>query len=222
MLPNPRYERKIIATGLSLPEVLALVSRHPAGFRQSYPARIVNNLYLDTPSLSAYRDHVNGSSCRVKTRIRWYGAPVAQIPAPVLEWKLKSGQLSGKTSTPLPPIQLNRGGAKGAFEPLLRSSAVPEAVRASVQSLHSSLLNSYRRSYFVSADRRFRLTVDSELNFAHPHHAGCFEESPLVIIEIKYAPAEADAAPRMTNAFPFRVSRCSKYLLGIQELNRGR
>ena len=72
--PNLRYERKFIADRLALAEVLALVKRHPAAFREAYPARNVNNLYLDSPDLRDYRDHVNGIAHRTKTRIRWYGA----------------------------------------------------------------------------------------------------------------------------------------------------
>jgi len=79
---NPRYERKFVADGFTLPEVLALVRRHPAAFREVYPARSVNNLYLDSPEFSDYHDHVNGVAHRNKTRIRWYGAWSGRLDAP--------------------------------------------------------------------------------------------------------------------------------------------
>jgi hypothetical protein len=47
LLPKLRYEKKFIAEGFTLPEVLARVKRHPAAFREVYPPRIVNNIYLD-------------------------------------------------------------------------------------------------------------------------------------------------------------------------------
>lgn len=71
LLPNPRYERKFTVQGLALSEILALVRRHPAAFREAYPPRMVNNVYFDTPGLNNYYDHVNGAPNRIKTRVRW-------------------------------------------------------------------------------------------------------------------------------------------------------
>src|SRR5262245_57506625 len=107
MLFNARYERKFIADGHTLAEVLAIVRRHPAAFRQSYPARVVNNVYLDSPALSNYYDHINGVSNRVKTRVRWYGPTSITLEKPVLEQKLKRGLVGGKSSHPLPAFSLN-------------------------------------------------------------------------------------------------------------------
>ncbi len=50
LLPNPRYEKKFIARGFTLAEVLARIRLHPSAFREAYPPRIVNNIYLDSPS----------------------------------------------------------------------------------------------------------------------------------------------------------------------------
>jgi hypothetical protein len=72
-VPNPRYERQFVARAQTLTEVLALVHRHPAAFREVYPARAVNNIYLDSASLGDYIDHVHGAARRVKTRLRWAG-----------------------------------------------------------------------------------------------------------------------------------------------------
>src|SRR5689334_289002 len=106
-LPNPRYERKFIAEGFTLPEALALVRCHRAAFREAFPPRLVNNIYLDSPARSAYYEHINGVTSRVKHRVRWYGALEGQILKPVLERKFKSGSVSGKDSHALGPFQLN-------------------------------------------------------------------------------------------------------------------
>ena len=105
--PNPRYERKFIGDRLTLAEVLALVRRQPAAFHETYPARSVNNLYLDSLDLRDYHDHVNGIAHRTKTRIRWYGAWSGRIDTPTLERKLKHGQVSGKVSHRLPLLSMN-------------------------------------------------------------------------------------------------------------------
>lgn len=221
--PNPRYERKFIADGLTLSEVLALVRRHPAAFRETYPARSINNLYLDSPDLRDYHDHVNGIAHRTKTRIRWYGAWAGRINTPTLERKLKYGLVSGKASRLLPPVSMNghvwRPGLESAFD----SASLPALERAALRYLQPALRNHYQRHYFQSADGCFRLTVDSGLQFGGARQAQGMGVSfcppaGLVVIELKFGLAAADEAARITNALPFRLARCSKYVLGINTL----
>jgi len=221
--PNPRYERKFIAAGLTLSEVLALVRRHPAAFREIYPARAINNIYLDSPDLHDFHDHVNGVACRSKTRVRWYGPWSGSIERPALERKLKQGNLSGKISHALAPFSMNGCLSKAALEASFDNANLPPLARSSLRFLQPSLLNRYQRHYFQSADRGFRLTVDYGLQFAAPGWvpgAGVFfgPSSTQVVIELKFGPNEADSAERITNTLPFRMVRCSKYVLGINSL----
>ncbi|HWQ92706.1 MAG TPA: VTC domain-containing protein, partial [Clostridia bacterium] len=108
-LPNLRYERKFVAEGFTAAEALARVRRHPWAFREVYPPRIVNNIYLDSPSRRNYHDHVNGTANRTKTRVRWYGPQFENAPRPTLERKLKRGMVSGKTGHALPHLAINGG-----------------------------------------------------------------------------------------------------------------
>jgi len=92
-----------------------------------------------------------------------------------------------------------------------------------LQHLEPTLLNRYRRHYFLSHDGRFRLTVDSELQFAgvQPNgHSTVFSaHAPaVVIIELKFAPEFAESVGPLTNTFPFRLIRFSKYVAGIQTI----
>jgi len=220
LLPNPRYERKFTIQGLALPQVLALVRRHPAAFHEAYPSRLVNNVYLDTPGLTSYHDHVNGAPNRVKIRVRWYGNSEGEIPCPILERKLKRGMVGGKMAKPLPRLHLNGEGVRPQLARALASDGLPENWRAGLRCLQPSLFSRYRRHYFVSADNRFRLTIDSELSFAAPQNgtrSGVKLNWPLIVVELKFAPEHAEAAPLVTNPFPFRIARCSKYILGIEQ-----
>ncbi len=221
LLPNARYERKFAVQALPLPEVLALVRRHPAAFHEAYPPRMVNNVYLDTPGRNSYHDHVQGAPCRTKTRVRWYGEPRGAIPGPILERKLKCGLVGGKLAQTLPPLTLNGAGVREPLEGAFVGDHLPEAWRIGLRFLEPSVFSRYRRHYFVSADGRFRLTVDSELRFAPPENAatgGTRLTEPLVVVELKFAPQHAGMAATITNAFPFRVVRCSKYVLGVEQI----
>ncbi|HOB99157.1 MAG TPA: polyphosphate polymerase domain-containing protein [Verrucomicrobiota bacterium] len=220
-LPRPRYERKFVAAGLSLAETLALVRQHPALFRVAYPARQVNNLYLDSPAMRDYLDHVHGAAHRLKTRIRWYGREHGRIPLPVLERKLKFGHVGGKESHPLPEITLDGTVPMETLDAAIGGAALPPLLRASLRHLQPVLINRYERHYFLSADGRFRLTVDTNLLFLGVRpSAGCVAALPLgdrsPVIELKYGPDHAAAAATIGNAIPFRMVRFSKYVLGIE------
>jgi hypothetical protein len=225
MLPlpdNPRYERKFLPQGLVLAEVLALVQRHPSVFREAYPPRYVNNIYLDSPARSDYHDHVAGAANRSKTRVRWYGAASGQISKPVLEQKLKRGHVGGKLSHGLPSFLLNGEGERRPITDSLNVIPLPETVRARLHQLEPVLFNRYRRHYFLSGDRKFRLTVDAELQFGSvAGHGGThrlISRPAVLVVELKFATQAAPDADRVTNSLPFRLVRCSKYILGMDTL----
>jgi hypothetical protein len=224
--PNPRYERKFVAEGRTLTEVLALVRRHPGGFREMYPARVVNNVYLDSPALGDYHDHVNGTAWRMKMRVRWYGAADGDKPQPTLELKLKQGLITGKVAHSLPAFSLDPGPVHTRLAATFDSAGLPEMLRAALRHRQPSLFNRYRRFYFVSADKRFRLTVDYALEFGRVcGNNGCAvtpgTRGTEVIIELKLELEQAEHLAPITNSLPFRLTRCSKYVLGLQRLAVG-
>jgi hypothetical protein len=220
---SPRYERKFVADGVTLAEALAAVRQHPAAFHEVYPARSVNNVYLDTPELRDFHDHISGIAHRSKTRIRWYGPWSGSIDAPTLERKYKQGHISGKASHGLPSFSMKGYVSRAALEAAFDGAQMRPLARSALQHLCPSLLNRYQRRYFQSADRRFRLTVDSHLQFASAREAAGSKvsfshPSGLVVIELKFGLPEVEAAAAVTNSLPFRLARCSKYVLGISRL----
>jgi hypothetical protein len=46
-----------------------------------------------------------------------------------------------------------------------------------------------------------------------------FSDRAFVIIELKFDPKYAEHAAPITNTFPFRLNRCSKYVLGIERVH---
>lgn len=219
---NLRYERKFVLRGLPLANVLALVRRHPWLFREVYPPRFVNNIYLDSPERADYHDHVSGVPNRSKTRVRWYGAALGHVPGPVLERKFKLGTVSGKLGNSLPAFSLNGEGVCRPVRDSLRAAALPAPVRAWLGHREPVLFNRYRRHYFLSGDGRFRLTVDSDLQVGsgssnHGPHTHSVNP-PVIIIELKFATTAGHDAERVTNCLPFRLVRCSKYIMGMEQL----
>jgi len=219
-LPNPRYERKFIADGFTLAEVLARVRRHPAAFREAYPPRVVNNIYLDSLTRRDYHDHVNGTANRTKTRVRWYGDRFEAADRPMLERKMKRGMVSGKQAHPLPPLPMNGACIRSLLDTAFDSAVLPPLMRSALRLVEPALINRYHRHYFLSRDGKFRLTVDSQLQFAGAKlncrpAIGSLPAAATVIIEVKFKPDFAENAASVTNALPFRLARFSKYVEGV-------
>src|SRR5437899_8789065 len=216
-----RFERKFVAEGFTLADVLALVRRHRAAFREAFPARIVSNVYFDSPGLAGYHDHMNGVSDRVKTRIRWYSPQQEIVQNAQLERKLKHGTVSTKKSYAIPSFALDWRQIARQLEVAIERANLPEIVRIDVRRLEPSLFNRYRRHYFVSADARYRLTVDSELQFGavRKNNGAELFLSPIdgdPILELHLDANGHENGSLVANALPFRMTRCSKYVLGIE------
>ncbi len=221
--PNARFELKFIAERMDLAELIALVRRQPGLFREVYPNRVVNNIYLDTPGLDDFEDHVNGLARRVKNRVRWYGWAGTVIERPVFERKLRQGQITGKLSHPLPALTLEGGSISESLAGCLVGANLPERLLGALRQREPAVFNRYRRHYFESADRRFRLTIDSEMRFGEVSKAGFADDrlsaiSPFLVIEMKFPPQYGEEASKVTGQLPFPLTRCSKYVLGIRHL----
>lgn len=220
-LAHPRYERKFVADGCTPPEVLARIRCHPSGFREVFPPRIVNNLYLDSSTRRDYHDHVHGTPNRSKTRIRWYGRELAATNQPRLERKLKRGTVSGKETYPLPSLSDVSGPLGRALNRAFDVAELPALLRSSLRHQQPALFNRYQRHYFASHDGKFRLTVDFDLQFAGVAQ-DCWPRRrvgavvPVVVIELKFAVEFAPEAERVSNALPFRLTRFSKYVAGLE------
>jgi hypothetical protein len=221
--PRRRYERKFEAARIAIAEIEMILRLHPAGFGCAFPARWVNNLYLDTNDLRAFHTHVNGAPRRDKLRIRWYGPARGTAAAPVLEVKSRWGQVGAKSRFPLPPFECGRG---FDFDPIRRSvleriadADLAEAVERAVP----TLFNRYHRRYLISGDRRFRITIDSELCFEAVGRGigggvARFEERGITVLELKYDVAHDGAAACIARHLPFRLGKSSKYVRGITRL----
>lgn len=221
--PSPllRYERKFVPEGFTPEALLGLVRHHPALFREVFPERTVNNLYFDTQNLRHYTDHVNGAANRVKIRVRWYGDFHGKKEHPTLEFKIRHGAVSRKVTYPLPALDLDGEFDRKEFNAALDS--LPPMVRHQMREHVPWVANRYRRRYFCSADRKVRLTLDWQLESLDARHAGLRLRpmpgtNPPLVVELKYDPDDSDGAAEIAGKFPFRMTRFSKYVRGIESL----
>ena len=218
-----RYERKYYLTGEDYGYVKTLILNHPASFREIYYPRTVNNIYFDTPGLDFFYDNVNGVQERKKIRIRWYDETFAFQKKLTLEYKLKNGLLGDKISYPLAGIDTGNGFEFRKMRNEIKDNSLPIPVSNELLVNYPVLLNRYVREYFVSDDGKYRITLDKDLSFFRIHSGKNFFETSYhlsrdLIMEMKYNPADELIANSISQNFPFRVTKSSKYVMGVQNL----
>lgn len=215
-----RYERKFTASALHSSEVFHHVKKHPALFREIFHPRQVNNIYFDTPGLKFYTENKLGISERKKVRIRWYGDTSGAVPKPKLEYKIKAGLLGTKWTFPLTPFELGGTFSHADIQQVFAQSDLPPEILEDLKTIRPSLVNSYLRTYFLSADEDFRLTFDEDLRFYRidslcQHFLEKRLQEQHFILELKYAEGKDDRANLVSSKLPFRLDKSSKYVSGI-------
>ena len=218
-----RYERKFRVEELDARQIRILVKRHPRIFYAPYPPRHVNNLYLDTAEMGNYHANVSGDSERHKVRIRWYGGLLGEIKKPVLEFKVKEGLVGGKYSYTFPAFSLDAAFSQDGFQKLIRQSDLPDPVRWHLRDMNVVLCNRYYRWYYVTKDGKYRVTVDSTMTYfqvkrANNYFRHKFLDPKATVVELKYARELDPTADKVASFFPFRTTRNSKYMTGIEQI----
>lgn len=214
-----RYERKFITAYKNRFQVEQNLKLHPALFTEIFQSRKVNNIYFDTACMSFYTDNLTGNPRREKYRLRWYGNNNGRIESPVLEIKKKDGFLGTKISFPLDVHLDLQAGICNLHGQLIRS-AIPQNLAGRISGLRPVLYNAYIRRYFLSYDRKFRVTVDDSLQFGNVSQAGCLDGHRVrkegVVIEVKYDQKFDSEAREITSFLPYRYTKFSKYEEGIR------
>ncbi|OGY34127.1 MAG: hypothetical protein A3D99_02045 [Candidatus Andersenbacteria bacterium RIFCSPHIGHO2_12_FULL_45_11] len=217
-----RFERKFFVPHVSVPSIEILIKLQPALFRPLYHERRVNNIYFDTIGLDHYTSHVAGAGSRSKVRIRWYGETFGAITHPVLEIKIKEGEVGRKRTFSLPSFDFQHRIDRGLLLNLLSQASIPSYWKGQLKDLFPVLLNSYIRTYWLSADRSVRLTVDKEWISYYALTSSLLQlSSPFrhegVVMEMKYALGDQDTAAIIGAKWPWRLTRNSKYIIALEE-----
>jgi len=224
ILIDYRYEHKFLVSHLNRNEIENIVKFHPSMFHKIYYKRNINNIYFDTADFSSYIDNIEGVRDRRKVRIRWYGDLLGVCKDPVLEIKYKKGLLGWKERHNLPDSSLyleSRFNFKGIFEELVKNKSF-DLYKLDLQFLTPTLLNRYERTYYLSFDKKYRITLDSKIEFYSINpirdyfKTYCDEEK--TVVELKYDQQFDYSARGITVLFPFRVTKNSKYVIGIDRI----
>jgi hypothetical protein len=223
-----RYEIKMECEQELLPLVRTWVNRHSAGFRQAYPPRQVNSLYLDTLTMDTLNDHLESVPTRRKLRYRWYGKDLTQACGH-LELKNKTERAGWKIIQPVQAmLQLNRDpwttiqrqileGIDGGQHGLL----FQEVLRVA----RPLIMNCYDREYYVTPDARVRLTLDMKQKVydqwmtVRPNIQFQTPTLDILIIEFKCDVAHGRYLSEVLSEFPLRIHRHSKFINAVDGIS---
>lgn len=216
-----RYERKFVAHSLNRFATEAVIKQNSAFFVPAYAARYINNIYFDTPGLDCYFDNLFGNGERWKARLRWYGDKFGEINSAVLEFKIKKGLVGTKKSYPMPSFVFTQSVFNTSeLSKLFDKAGLPDEIREKLVGLQPVLLNRYLRSYYATLNKKFRITIDDQLEYFNMkpswnHIQHSFKESNKVVVELKYDMENDINASDISNQFPFRLDKNSKFVSGM-------
>ena len=91
-----RYERKFLIKNISYDEVIHIIKKNNAIFKELFTPRSINNIYFDDDKLSRFHDNVDGIAERQKVRVRWYGTHLGLVKSPVIEIKNRKNSVGTK------------------------------------------------------------------------------------------------------------------------------
>lgn len=220
-----RFERKFLISDVPFESVENRIRLHPAAFSEIYAMRQVNNVYFDTLDFKNYFDNVEGRSERLKIRVRWYG--VSEEPTavkPKLELKIKRGSLGRKEQYNLLNFNVGNNSIQEKVDYSLSAATLPSHVKNLMLMHQPTLMNMYERKYYLSRDGLCRATIDKNMRYYRPdpvhkklntRHI----DDQHTVLELKYDHLDDnDRAHAIANTLPFRVTKNSKYVTGIEAL----
>lgn len=216
-----RYENKFTIDSFFKEELIYFIRNHPYCFSKHYENRNVQNIYLDTLNFDFFRQNINGDSERKKVRIRWYG-DLYNALNPKLEIKYKSGTTGTKKYFELENFSISPLSFNKNIVSILKNSTIPQYKKSKYNNLIPTCINSYKRKYYLSQNKKCRLTLDYNIRYYYPSsglkiNKEFFLSDDFLVMELKYDVKDKLFSNSFSNFFPMRIARNSKYVNAIKK-----
>ena len=217
---NSRNELKFIANLPFNYSIEKFIKMNPGHFSEIYESRFINNIYFDNLNFKNYFDTINGISKRKKIRLRWYGDFFGLIDNSVLEIKKKNGKVVSKIQHDFPPFKVE---LSTNIENIIDNISLGSNFFF-MKNKSPSIINRYERKYFLLNNKKFRITIDKNQEFSNPKNVKKPKKmypflSHIIVVELKFDVKWEKEAMEITNAFPFRVNKNSKYVNALKALH---
>ena len=218
-----RYERKLIVNPNHFFSFRTLNNLYNLGLSEIHKSRRINSIYYDTNQFILAKQHLDGFKDRLKCRVRFYG-DIQKIDFPILEFKMKKSYVGNKYKIKLTNDELSKSKFKLNFIKE-NNFKIPSLIKDKMSFLNPKLFVTYLREYYMSKCLNYRFTFDKNIQFylienSFSNMNDILNLNPFEfennIIEIKYQSNFDQGASEFLNKLPFRLTDCSKYILGLK------
>jgi len=183
-------------------------------FHKPYADREVSSVYFDTYNYDFLRANIDGIGIRKKIRIRWYNNDFKTFS---LEEKIKNNFLVSKKIK-----KINFLFSENKFKESLKQYYKSEKDKSFKESNFQIVLKTnYKRSYWLSSDKKIRATIDTNLVTSPYNYLDRVVNLPETILEFKYLPKYENYFRNFYKNIKsgLRVVKYSKYVKSFFELN---
>ena len=183
-------------------------------FKKLYEDREVSSIYFDTLNYDFLRANIDGIGSRKKYRIRWYNKDLKSI---FFEEKSKKNFLVSKKVK-----KINFDFNQENFSKSLKDYYLKDKDKNFKNyNLQLVLKTNYKRSYWLSGDKRIRATIDTNLTTSPYVNLNQIIRLPDTILEFKFSPKYENYFRDFFKNFRsgLRVVKYSKYVKSFLELN---
>ena len=183
------------------------------GFTETFSSRKINSIYLDTQNFDFAKDNINGVSKRKKIRFRWYNNNLNEI---FLEEKNKQNFQVNKIVSKIPFLV-----DKDYIVRDLKRYLDKNKNKVSNYNYKFVLKTNYTRSYWVSADKQLRATIDTNIKTSSINSLYNLFDLNETILEFKFHPNNEDYFRKFYSlqTFNFRAKKFSKYIQSFNILD---
>ena len=183
------------------------------GFTETFSSRKINSIYLDTQNFDFAKDNINGVSKRKKIRFRWYNNNLNEI---FLEEKNKQNFQVNKIVSKIPFLV-----DKDYIVRDLKRYLDKNKNKVSNYNYKFVLKTNYTRSYWVSADKQLRATIDTNIKTSSINSLYNLFDLNETILEFKFHPDKEEYFRNLYSSqnFNFRTKKFSKYIQSFNILD---
>ena len=203
------------------------IKLHKFNFFKEYDDRNVNNIYFDSFNYKAFNDNLVGLPSRLKVRYRWYGNLLSQNKKNEgsLEFKFKKNIYGYKKVFKIKNLTINFNSHLSDIKKKFLKTLTPEYKILFNKNSQEILINQYKREYFISKNRKLRITLDrnikifdQRLTFKKPNFRSKNYTQDYLVIEFKFNKNDKAFLNDLDINVPIKASRNSKYINGVRSV----
>ena len=204
---------------LRIYELEHLLKMNPGLFRSIYTPRYINNVYLDSPTQRFFTKTSPASRPDTKFAFAGMVQPPIELANRSSSSRSKEVFLDGKKPTHWNPSTLEGPSKERLMHVFIRSN-LPSSIRDQLHELEPTLLNRYRRSYFLSSNQQVRATLDCEISYARlspvfNHFLRHVSDAGRCVLELKYPvsiPSRSHHHQRVSFPIEQKLEVCSRFI----------